>query len=71
MKTNFFYIVPDSFKQRLDNIFCILDTKNKTYSLNGKQKRKGFIIKSKVKAGQSTPMRDIKNSIENIFSDLS
>jgi len=71
-ENQWFYKVPESFKSRLDEIFKdgILDTKNITYSLRGKQKRKGFIIKSKVKKGESTPMRDIKIAINQKFSEL-
>lgn len=71
-ENQWFYKVPDSFKPRLDEIFKdgFLDTKNIVYSLRGKQKRKGFIIKSKVKKGESTPMRDIKVAINHELSKL-
>ncbi len=71
-ENQWFYKVPDSFKTRLDEIFKdgFWDTENITYSLRNKQKRRGFIIKSKVKEGKSTPMRDVKIAITNKLSKL-
>lgn len=70
-ENQWFYKVPESFLPRLVEIFkdCQLDKKNTTYSLCGKQKRKGFIIKSKVKEGESTLMRDVKQAIINKISE--
>lgn len=62
-ENQWFYKVPDSFIKDLDEIFDEYDVKNRTYSLKGKQKRKGFIIKSKVKEGETTPMREVRSEI--------
>jgi len=71
-----FWLIPDKFKEYLDE--CFEDTymdeaNNYEYTLSGKEPEKGFIIESKIKDGESTPMRDIKNAIyskiDNIIND--
>lgn len=67
----FFYVHPDYIKEAEDLFKDTINDKPKeTYTINGKNRRKGFIIPSKVKAGQSTPMRDIKNSLANKLSEF-
>ncbi len=61
-----FWLIPDKFKDYLDELFKEVhkdDSDSHFYTLQGKKKAKGFIIASKVKLGKSTPMRDIKNAI--------
>jgi hypothetical protein len=43
------------------------DQPGESYTKGGKFKRKGFIIKSKVKPGETTPMREVRKGImENL-----
>lgn len=61
-----FYYVPERFTKELDELFSTVpdeDKPNTTYSMMHKHKRKGFIIKSKVKEGETTPMREIHSLI--------
>mgnify|MGYP003440473607 FL=1 len=68
-----FWLIPDKFKDYLDNIFTdvYLDDSDKYfYTLGGKKSKKGFIVKSPIKKNQSTPMRDIKNAISVKLNDI-
>ncbi len=70
-ENQWFYKVPESFIPKLTEIFkeVEIDPIGKTYSIQEKYKRKGFIIPSKIKKGQTTPMREIKKSImKNIIA---
>lgn len=68
-----FWLIPDKFIDYLDNIFkdVHLDDSDKHYyTLQGKKRKKGFIVKSPIKQNQSTPMRDIKNAISNKLNEI-
>jgi len=68
-----FWLIPDKFKDYLDNIFrdVYLDDSDKHfYTLQGKKRKKGFIVKSPIKENQSTPMRDIKNAISVKLNEI-
>ena len=68
-----FWLIPDKFKDHLDEIFkdVYLDDSDKHfYTLQGKKRKKGFIVKSPIKENESTPMRDIKNSISIKLNDI-
>lgn len=68
-----FWLIPDEFKSYLDEIFkeVYLDDSDEIfYTLQGKKKKKGFIIKSPIKKNQSTPMRDIKRAISNKIDEI-
>lgn len=71
-ENQWFYKAPDKFIPRLNELFKDVpdDEKNNTYSIQGKYKRKGFIIKSKVKEGQTTPMREVRSAIINKLSEM-
>ena len=64
-----FFKVPDEYTKKLDEKFKdvlsdkTIDKPKTTYSIRGKQKRKGFIIPSKIKAGETTPLREVKSRI--------
>ena len=69
-----FCLIPNKFTSYLDECFkdTYLDDSDKyEYTLGeGRAPEKGFIIKSKIKDGENTPMRDIKNAIYNKISEL-
>lgn len=68
-----FWLIPDKFKNYLDETFkdVYLDDSDKHfYTLQGKKKKKGFIVKSPIKENQSTPMRDLKNAISNKLNEI-
>lgn len=68
-----FWLIPNKFKDYLDDIFkdASLDDSDKYfYTLQGKKRKKGFIIKSPIKENESTPMRDIKNAIFNRLNEI-
>lgn len=66
-----FYKVPKEFTTELDELYKerTSDTRKTPYSMGGKFKRKGFIIPSKVKEGESTPLRDVRNKIINLIDE--
>ena len=68
-----FWLIPDKFKEYLDEIFkdtYLDDSDTYFYTLKGKKRKKGFIIKSPIKENQSTPMRDIKNAISIKLNEI-
>lgn len=68
-----FWLIPDKFKSYLDECFKDVDMDNATeceYTIGEKLPEKGFIIQFKIKDGESTPMRDIKNAINDKLKDL-
>jgi len=68
-----FWLIPDKFTAYLDECFkdVYLDDSDKfEYTLNEENPEKGFIINSKVKDGESTPMRDVKRAINEKISEL-
>lgn len=68
-----FWLIPDKFKSYLDKCFkdSFLDDSDKyDYTIGGKESEKGFIIKSKIKDGKTTPMRNINNAIKRSLSNL-
>ena len=69
-ENQWFYRIPDIYHTRLDKLFKRPEKIGLTYSLSGKHKRKGFIIKSEVKEGESTPMRDIKAAIKGKIAEI-
>ncbi len=71
-ENQWFYKVPEKYIQRLNAIFSNTeaDIENTTYSYKGRFKRKGFIVKSKIKNGISTPMRDINKAINNKINEI-
>jgi len=68
-----FYRVSDKYQSDLDKLFEDTD-KDSTeieYTIaNGECPETGFIIPSKIKDGESTPMRDIKNAICNRIGEM-
>lgn len=72
-ENQWFYLIPDKYISQLTELFksVELDANNNTYSLQGKHKRKGFIVKSKIKEGNSTPMRDVKAAIASKLASFS
>lgn len=61
-----FWLIPEKFKAHLDECFEGVyadDANEEFYTIQGKDREKGFIIPSKIKKGQSTQMRDIKEAI--------
>lgn len=68
-----FSLIPDKFKDYLDECFkdTFEDDADKiSYTIQMKKRAKGFIVKSKIKKGQSTPMRNIKNLICNKIDEI-
>jgi hypothetical protein len=68
-----FWLIPDRFKDYLDEIFKDAQSDKPdeyTYTLQEKEPKKGFIIKSPFKRGESTPMRDIKKAIANKLEEI-
>jgi hypothetical protein len=68
-----FWLIPDKFNDYLNDIFKDTysdDADKQFYTLQGKKKKKGFIIKSPIKKNQSTPMRDIKKSISIKLNEI-
>lgn len=69
-----FWEIPDKFNEYLNEIFkevYLDDSDNYEYTItNGLMPEKGFIIKSKIKDGESTPMRDIKEKLIKKISKL-
>ena len=67
------FIIFVFYLQYLDECFKDVDMDNATeceYTIGEKLPEKGFIIPSKIKDGESTPMRDIKNAINNKLKNL-
>lgn len=65
-----FYLISDKYNDCLDKYFSdvfIDDSDEMEYSILGENHEKGFIIPSKVKEGESTPLRDIKMSISKFL----
>lgn len=68
-----FWLIHDKFKDYLDEIFkdvYLDDSDEYAYTLQGTKSEKGFIIKSKLKDDESSPMRDIKKLITNKLNDI-
>ena len=68
-----FWVIPDKFTGYLNACFkdAYLDNSDEyEYSLEVGSTEKGFIINSKIKDGESTPMRDIKNGIYRKLSGI-
>lgn len=68
-----FWLIPDKFKDYLDEIFkdVYLDDSDKyAYTLQGAKSENGFIIKSHLKDNESSPMRDIKEAISNKLNEI-
>lgn len=68
-----FWLIPYKFKSYLDELFkdAYLDDSDKEeYTLNKESPEIGFIIASKVKEGESTPMRDIKAAINSKIGEI-
>ena len=68
-----FWLIPDKFKDYLDEIFkdvYLDDSDEYAYTLQGTKSEKGFIIKSKLKDDESTPMRDIKKLISDKLNEI-
>ncbi len=68
-----FWLIPDKFKDYLDEIFkdaYLDDSDEYAYTLQGTRSEKGFIIKSPLKDDESSPMRDIKKAISNKLSEI-
>lgn len=68
-----FWLIPDEFTEYLNKCFegVYLDDSDKyDYTLNEGSPERGFIISSKVKEGESTPMREIKSAIHRKLSEL-
>jgi hypothetical protein len=68
-----FWLIPDKFTEYLNECFkgAYLDDCDKyDYTLNEGSPERGFIINSKIKEGESTPMRDIKSAIYGKLSEL-
>jgi len=67
------FTIDDEFKPELDAAFKDVeedDPFNQEYSIVGKEVEIGFIIPSKIKPGESTPMRDIKGKINDRISEM-
>jgi len=61
-----FWLIPDKFKDYLDEIFkdtFLDDSDEYPYTLQGTKSEKGFIIESPLKDDESSPMHDIKKAI--------
>ena len=68
-----FWLIPDKFTEYLNECFkgVYLDDSDKyDYTLNEGFPERGFIVDSKIKEGESTPMRDIKSAIYGKLSEL-
>lgn len=68
-----FWLIPDKFTDYLDEIFkdAHIDNSDEDfYTIQGRDRERGFIIESKIKENQSTPMRDIKNAISNKLGEI-
>lgn len=68
-----FWLIPEKFKDYLDEIFkdTYLDDSDAIfYTIGGKKRNKGFIVKSPIKGNKSTPMRDIKNAISSKLDEI-
>lgn len=61
--------MPDEFKTELDNVFKDIpldDSDEYEYTIGGNNCKKGFIIALEIPEGESTPLKDVKNAINNI-----
>ena len=68
-----FWLIPDKFISDLDECFkdaCLDDADECEYTLNNGSPEQGFIIASKIKEGESTPMRDIKSAIYSNLNSI-
>lgn len=68
-----FYRVHEKYHNELDELFKDTDQDSTeiTYTIaKGELPETGFIISSKIKDGESTPMRDIKKSLYNKIGEL-
>lgn len=68
-----FWLIPTKFKNYLDECFkdvYLDDSDIFEYTLGGKDEAQGFIIKSPVKEGENTPMRDVKNAIYEKIAEI-
>jgi hypothetical protein len=68
-----FYKIDEVFTKELNKLFSDVDKDSPeiTYTIeNGELPEKGFIIQSKIKDGESTPMRDIKNALVNKIAEI-
>jgi|ERR1700741_1344768 len=65
-ENQWFYRVPEKYISELNDIFkdAYLDEPNLTYSLRHEDPENGFVVKSKVKEGETTPMREVKKDIK-------
>jgi hypothetical protein len=66
-----FHFLPDHLAAEADQLFkdVDLDEPDIPYSLQGKDRKKGFIIKSRVKQGSTTPMRELMKDLRKVFGD--
>lgn len=61
-----FWLIPEKYTDYLNECFkdaYLDDSDSHEYTLQGEEPAKGFLIPSKVKEGESTPMRDIKAAL--------
>lgn len=65
-----FWLVKEKYEEELMELFkdhISSDLDNETYTINNKQEASGFIIPSPYKEGDHTPMRDIKQKINDLL----
>jgi hypothetical protein len=68
-ENQFFHFVPEAFNHELDVLFKDIDRDlpNRSYSMQHQYEKKGFFIKSNIKEGETTPMREVKESLNKII----
>ncbi len=69
-----FFIVPNHLISELEDKYeedaKSHDNGSNTYSIDGYSKEKGFIIPSKIKKGETTPLREVRSQIYEKIGEL-
>ncbi len=68
-----FWLIPKKFNTYFDEIFkdvYLDDSESHFYTIRGEESEKGFIIPSKVKDGENTPMRGVKAAISSKLNEV-
>lgn len=72
-ENQFFFRVKEEDLPEVESIFSETykdDPFKHSYSIGGKKKCKGFIVASKIKEGQTTPIRQVKAEIEHSLAKI-
>jgi len=68
-ENQFFFLVKEKYFAQLDELFkdTFTDVIGESYTMNGVEETRetGFIIPSKIKAGETTPLREVRKKISD------